>query len=163
MLRQSALIAVFTVALPVASVHGQQAAPGTGNDLIAVCEAMGEAFSHAELVFIGRAQPPVKVRISGEAEIEQARQNLVRVEAEVAQLRASLDPQTRMKREREFAIRVIDAHAELTYLQAYYPPPENLTLIPVHVEQQFRGEIPPTLMLRGTPPPDVLKIEPGAL
>ena len=108
MLRQSALIAVLTIVVPVASPRGQ-AEPGTGSDLIAVCEALDRAVDGAKLVFTGRAQPPMTVQISGEAEIEQARENLVRIEAEVKRLRASLDPQTRLEREREFAIRIIEA------------------------------------------------------
>lgn len=155
MLRKNALLLGFTIAVLVASAQGQ--APDNASDLFEVCDTLSEA----ELIFIGRAQPPVTFRISGEAEIEKARQNLVRTEAEVARLRASLDLKTRYEREAEFAIKVIDARTELDMRRAMYPPPFDLTLIPVHVEQAFRGVIPPTVMLRRVDPS--VKLEPGEL
>lgn len=159
MLRNSALAVTFTTVVLLTSVHGQS--PNSGNDLITACETFSDIFGEAEFVFTARAESPVTLRISYEAEIEEARQNLIRTEAEVARLKASLDLKTRLERETEFAIRIIEAHKRLDLTRAFYPPPEELTLIPVHVEQVFRGVIPPTLMLFA--PPDVFTIEPGVL
>ena len=38
-----------------------------------------------DLVFVGRAEAPVTYRVCGEAEIEKARQNLIRTEKEIAE------------------------------------------------------------------------------
>lgn len=159
MLRRSALIVVLAIVVPGASVRGQSA-PSIGHDLTQVCEAL-EAGHGPELMLTGRAQPPVTVRISGEAEIEQARVNLVRVEAEVQRLRESLDPQTVLEREREFAIKLGDARDHLWRQQGSHPPPMTLTLIPVQVEQVFRGVTAPILMV--WPQPPLTTLEPGVL
>jgi hypothetical protein len=157
MLRKSALTVVIAIVV-LASAHGQSPAnSNNASDYVAVCDAYGES----GLVFVGRAEAPVTFRISGEAEIEKARQNLIRTEAEVARLRASLDLKTRFEREAEFALRIIEADSELRMRQNMYPPPCDLTLIPVHVEQAFRGVTEPTLMLRPVDPS--MSMEPGEL
>jgi hypothetical protein len=156
MLRKSASIVVFAIVVPVASMHGQSPAnPDPASDFVTVCGDYGGS----ELVFVGRAEAPVTFRISGEAEIEKARQNLIRTEAEVARLRASSDLYTRLERNAEFEIRIIKAGTELAMRRAMYPPPYDLTFIPVHVEQTFRGVTAPTLMLRQVDPS--IGMEPG--
>jgi hypothetical protein len=158
MLRKSALIAVLTVIIPVASVQGQRPLnPSTGRDFLEACDASGEF----EVVFVGRLEEPVTFRISGEEEIEKARQDVIRAEAEMARLNASQDVKTGLERDRELAIAmaVFRARQELDFRQARYPPPYDLTLFPVIVEQAFRGVTEPTLMLRRTN--TALRMEPG--
>ena len=158
MLRKSALIAVLTVIIPVASVQGQRPLnPSTGRDFLEACDASGEF----EVVFVGRLEEPVTFRISGEEEIEKARQDWIRAEAEMARLNASQDVKTGFERDRELAmaIAVIRAQEEFNYRRAMYPEPYDLTLFPVIVEQAFRGVTEPTLMLRSLNPS--LRMEPG--
>lgn len=157
MLRKSALIAVLAIVGRVASVHGQSpVTPDIASDFIKFCGDYG-----SELVFVGRAEAPVTFRVSGEAEIEKARQNLIHTEADVARLRASLDLYTRLERNAEFEIRLIEAGTEFRKRQNMYPPPHDLTFIPVHVEQIFRGVTRQTLMLRQVDPSK--RMEPGQL
>jgi hypothetical protein len=103
----------------------------------------------------------VTFRISGEEEIEKARQDVIRAEAEMARLKASLDVKTGLDRDRELAIAmaVFRAQQELDYRRARYPSPYDLTLFPVIVEQAFRGVTEPTLMLRRAD--TALRMEPG--
>jgi hypothetical protein len=158
MLRKSALIAVLTVIIPVASVQGQRPLnPSTGRDFLEACDASGEL----DVVFVGRLEDPVTFRISGEEEIEKARQDWIRAEAEMARLNASQDVKTGFERDRELAmaIAVIRAQEEFNYRRAMYPEPYDLTLFPVIVEQAFRGVTEPTLMLRSLNPS--LRMEPG--
>ena len=77
-------------------------------DFATVCRMLGGF----PVTFVGRTEPPVTYHVSGETEIEKARQNLLRVEKDVARLRSSLDPLTRLEREREFAIRIVEAQAD---------------------------------------------------
>jgi hypothetical protein len=72
-----------------------------------------------------------------------------------------LDLKTRLEREREFEIALIQAKAELGRRRAMYPPPIDLTLIPVSVERAFRGVTEASLMLRLADP--AMKLEPGEL
>ena len=142
----------------VAAVDGQSPAnPDSASDFVTICDAYGES----EIVFVGRAEAPVTVRISGEAEVETARQNLIRTEADVAWLRATLDLMTKFERNSELESKIADAKSELNRRQAMYPPPHDVTLIPVRVEQAFRGVTEPTLMLRQHDPS--VRIEPGSL
>lgn len=145
MLQRSACLLVVTIVVPIASAHGQPPQRlNVFDDLVRVCDKHGRS----ELVFVGRAETPVTFRISGEAEIEKARQHLTRTEAEVARLSASLDPRTRWEREAEFELKISEAKAELATRQSRYPPPYELTLVPVLVEQTFRGVVEPRLMLQ---------------
>lgn len=105
----------------------------------------------SDLVFLGRAEAPVTFLVSGEAEIERARQNFVRTEKEIAQLQASLDERTRLERGVEFAIRLIKAKEELNMRRAMYPPPQQVTFIPLHVVRPFRGVTEVTLMVHARP------------
>jgi hypothetical protein len=105
----------------------------------------------SDLVFVGRAEAPVTYRVSGEAAIEKARQHLIRTEEEIAQLEASLDERSRLERAVEFAIRLIKAKDELSMRRAMYPPPQDLTFIPLHVVRPFRGVSEPTLLVHARP------------
>jgi hypothetical protein len=160
MWRQSAalLLVTFTVA---ASAAGQSPdkSPILGN-LFDACRVSGSP----DLLFVGRAEPAVVFHVSGEAEIEKARQNLVRVEAEVAHLRATLDEKTRFEREGEFQLKLVTAHGDVTMRRALYPSPYNLTFIPMQVDRAFRGVTEPTLMVlvpEGPLAPDASKMQPG--
>ena len=157
MLRKSALIVVFTLFVPVAAVRGQSPGDPATGDLMKVCGA----YSASQVVFVGRAEPPVTFHLSGEAEIEKARQNLIRTEAEVAHLRDTLESPERWEREREFALRIVHAQAEVSMRRAMYPRPMDLTLIPVSVEQAFRGVTESTMMLHRMDPS--MTLEPGEL
>lgn len=158
MLRKNALVAGFTAVVLIGSAHGQSpASPDSAGDFMDVCREHGEA----QLVFVGRVHPPLTFRISGEPEIEIARQNVMRVKAEVERLRASLDLKGRLERNAEFEISIIEAEAELDRRRAMYPPPLDLTLFPVQVEQRFRGVTDPMLLLRQIGPS--IKLQPGEL
>jgi hypothetical protein len=109
--------------------------------------AQSSACNNAEIVFVGRAEQPVTYHVSGEAAIERARQNLKRVEEEVARERGTLDLRTWWERNAEFELRLIDARHELDIRQGMYPPPHDLSFTPVQVEQAFRGVTDPTVML----------------
>jgi hypothetical protein len=136
----AALIGCATV-LPGTLAHGQS-----------ICD-------DSDLVFVGRAEAPVTFLVSGEAEIEKARRNLVRTEEEIAQLQASLDERTRLERSVEFAIRLIKAKDELEMRRAMYPPPQQVTFIPLHVVRPFRGVTESTLMVHARP--DLPPMQPG--
>src|SRR5713226_143568 len=111
--------------------------PARAGDFATVCEAYGSAA--AEVVFVGRAQAPVTRRVSsGESEIEQARENLARAEAELRRVRSS-DAETRQEREFDAQVESIRADAELKRLRAMFPRPANAVLTPMHVETAFRG------------------------
>ena len=112
-----------------------------------VAHAQPSACNDAQIVFVGRAERSVTYHISGEPAIERARQNLKRVEEEVARERAGLDFRTRMERNPEFELRLIEARLELDTRRGMYPPPYDLTFIPIQVEQAFRGVKESTVML----------------
>lgn len=118
---------------------------------VIVCPAFAysqpSACNDAEVVFVGRAETPVTFHVSGEESIEHARQNLIRVEEEVASERAALDLRARLERDIEFELRLIKARDELDLRRTMYPPPHELTFTPVQVERTFRGVTEGTLML----------------
>jgi hypothetical protein len=118
---------------------------------IIACPALGYAepagCNNAAVVFLGRAKPPVTFHISGAAAIERARQNLKRVEEEVARERAALDLKTWYERNAEFEVRLIRAREELAAERAAYPPPVDFTFYPMDVEQAFRGVTESTILL----------------
>lgn len=136
-------------------------APRTANRLLAVLSAavvvsgtsaFGQSICEdSDLVFVGRAQAPVTFLVSGEAEIERARQNLIHTEEEIARLQASLDERTRLERSAEFAIRLIKAKDELDMRRTMYPPPQQVTFVPLHVVRPFRGVSETTLMVHARP------------
>jgi hypothetical protein len=134
MFRHALFAVACVIALPDVPAHAQPS----------IC-------TDADLVFIGRAEAPVTFRVSGEAAIETARQNLIRTEADIARIQASLDERTRLERSAEFAIRLIKAQEELSMRRAMYPPPYEVTFIPLTVVRPFRGVSEATLMLHARP------------
>jgi hypothetical protein len=127
----------------------------------AFAHAQSSACSDAAVVFLGRTEAPVTFHVSGEAAIELARQNLVRAAEEVARERASLDLQTRLERDIEFEVRLLKLRDELGRRRAMYPPPQDLTFTPVHVERAFRGVTEGALMLFSQDPS--IMVTPGEL
>jgi len=115
--------------------------------LPAAAQGQSSACHDAEVVFVGRADRAVTFHISGEAAIERARQNVKRVEEEVARERAALDPQTRLERDVELEVRIIKAKDELDWQQVMYPAPYDVTVFPMRVEDGIRGVTEPTVML----------------
>jgi hypothetical protein len=134
MFRHALLAVTCVIAFPDAPAHAQPS----------IC-------TDADLVFVGRAEAPVTFLVSGETAIEAARQNLIRTEADIAQLRASLDERTRLEREVEFVIRLLKAKDELDMRRVMYPPPYKVTFIPLTVVRPFRGVSEATLMLHVRP------------
>jgi hypothetical protein len=132
---------------------------------IIVCPASADAqvsaCNDAEVVFVGRVDSPITFLVSGEKSIEQARQNVVRVEEEVARERAALDLQTRLERNLEFELRLLAPQQELNQRRAMYPPPHELTFTPVQVERALRGVIEGAVMLFWRDPSIV--VTPGEL
>jgi len=141
---KTVLIVALTILAPAASVYGQ------------VCSAYG----NSETVFVGRAEAPLTFHMSGEREIERARQTLMDTEAEVARLKSSLDFWTRMERHTEFEMRLTEARTELQMRRDMYPSPYDLTVIPVSVERAFRGVTEPTVMVLQK---SRVRMEPGEL
>ena len=127
-----------------------------GAGLIALPPAYAQSICNdAEVVFVGRAEAPVTDHVSGEREIEAARQNFLRTEEEISRLQASLDERTRLERAAEFAIRVIKAKDEWSMRRAKYPQPYDVTFIPLQIIRPFRGVSEPALMVfarQGLPP-----------
>jgi hypothetical protein len=113
----------------------------------------------SEIVFVGRAEAAVTYHISGEAEIEKARQNVVQIEEELARLPKPLDEPTRLEQATEIAIRLIKAQHELGRRKAMYPPPQNVTLIPLSVVRPLRGVSEHTLMVYARP--ELPSLQPG--
>ncbi len=99
------------------------------------CAAYGES----DVVVLGRPQTPVVIRFSGERLVERARQELARVEAEVARIRGLLSPQQRLEQGAELELRVLEAKNQLSVTVAMYPPPMDIPFTPVHVERILRG------------------------
>jgi hypothetical protein len=126
------------------TIGGAAGFPGTSARAQSICD-------DSDLVFVGRAEAPVTFLVSGEAEIEKARQNLIRTEKEIAQFKASLDERTRLERNVEFTIRLIRAKEELDMRRAMYPPPQQVTFTPLHVVTPFRGVTESTLMVHTLP------------
>jgi hypothetical protein len=127
--------------------------------VITPVHAQTSVCSDSELVFVGRAEAPVTFRVSGEAEIERARQNLVRVEEQIKKERESLDFWTQLERALEFAVRHLEAQRELGMRRAMYPKPYEVTLIPFAVVRPFRGVSEATLMLKVRP--EAPPLQPG--
>jgi Carboxypeptidase regulatory-like domain len=113
----------------------------------ALAHAQPSACHDAEVVFVGRAEQSVTYHISGEAFIEQARQNVTRVEEEVSRERAASGPQMRLERDIELERRRIEAMDELEQRQDMYPEPYYLRLVPLRIEDGFRGVTESTVML----------------
>ncbi|HUP39568.1 MAG TPA: carboxypeptidase-like regulatory domain-containing protein [Vicinamibacterales bacterium] len=130
-------LAIFVIAALAPGVASAQPRTSVCND--------------AELVFVGRAEAPVTFRVSGEAEIERARQNLVRAEEQLKKERESLDFWTQLFRAREFAVRLVNAQRELNMRRAMYPKPYEVTFIPLAVVRPFRGVSEASLMLHVRP------------
>jgi hypothetical protein len=143
----------------VAPAHGQVARLQVArlHPLAEVCNTYGQT----KVVFVGRLGEPATFHMSGQPEIEKARQNVIRTETEVARRRASLARKATFEEEREFAIAIITAQDEFARQRTIYPPPYDLTLFPVVVEQPFRGVTEPTLMVHPADPS--LKMQPGEL
>lgn len=156
-MRKTALILAVAIAVPKASVYSQSAAaPSAVGDIVSICEEYG----HSDVVFLGRAEPPVTIRISAEAETENARQNVISIQRELAQLRASLDPRTRLERELALETRLQDALIEFDNQETMYTAFDgDYTFVPIIVEQTFRGLSESTLMLRLVEPS--LNLKPG--
>jgi hypothetical protein len=151
-MRRAPLLGIFVLAADVLT----PGPPASAGDFATACEAFGSAA--AEVVFVGRAEAPVTRRVtSGESEIEDARKNLARAEAELRRVRSS-DAQTRQERELDAYVKRIGADAEVKQLQAMFPPPVNAVLTPMHVETAFRGVTASDVFLYLGPQPP---LEPG--
>ena len=120
-------------ALPGTLAHGQS-----------ICD-------DSDLVFLGRADAPVTFRVSGEVEIEKARQNAVRAEKDFELLKASSADWMRDPRTTELTIRLIKAQEEFSMRRAMYPPPYEVAFIPLAVVRPFRGVTESTLMVHARP------------
>lgn len=132
MRRQTILVVGLTVVLPIA-VHAQS-----------VC-------SDSELVFVGRAEAPITFHVSGEAEIEKARRNAILAEEEFERLKQSGPEWYRDPRTMELTIRMVKAQEELGRRRAMYPPPQDITFIPLVVTRPIRGVKESMLMLHARP------------
>ena len=133
--RSTVLVAIAAISL-VVPPKAQAAPPLDPVNDTDYCQDHGEG----AVVVLGRPQPPMVVRMSGEAAIDRARQELGRVEAEVERLSRPMNAQQRLEHDAEFSLRLFEARNELGRVQAMYPPPQDVTFIPVQVERVLRGE-----------------------
>ena len=131
----TALVALAAMSMVVPSTP-QAAPPVDPVSDTDYCQEYGEG----AVVVLGRPQPPMVVRMSGEAAIERARQELSRVEAEIERLSTPMNAQQRLEHDAEFSMRLVEARNERGRVQAIYPPPQDVTFIPVQVERVLRGE-----------------------
>jgi hypothetical protein len=126
MLRKFAPIALLAIISSADSVHSElRVNPSAGGDFTEACNAYGEL----AVAFVGRLGEPTTFHMSGEEEIEKARQDVIRTQAEVARLRGLLDAKTVAYFEREFVMAVHRAEEEFNRRRAMYPPPYDLTCI----------------------------------
>lgn len=107
--------------------------------------------SDSEVVFVGRAEAPVTFHVSGEAEIEKARKLSVLADEEFERLKTSSADWMRDPRVMELTIRMIKAKDAWNMRKAMYPPPHNITFIPLAVTRPIRGVKEATLMLLARP------------
>jgi hypothetical protein len=135
-------------ALAMLTVPATPAAEAQVND---ICREFGAA----EVIFVGRVKSePITRRISGEQEIEKA---LVVSDAAERDLKAfealRMPPEIGGGRHLDLTIRAVKAREEYNRTRARYPPPFDLSLIPVSVEMPFRGVKPGELFVlnRGLP------------
>ena len=105
----------------------------------------------SELVFVGRAEAPVTFHVSGEAEIEKARKQAVLAEEEFERLKTSSADWMRDPRVMELTIRMVKAKEEWNKRKAMYPPPQDITFIPLAVTRPIRGVKEATLMFHARP------------
>ena len=120
---------VFAVLFP-ALAHGQSA----------VCH-------DADVVFVGRAEQAITFHISGEAVIEQARQNVQRAEEELSRERAAFGSRMPPERDTELEIRRLQAMEALDWQRVSNVEPYDLTMIPLRLEDAIRGVTESTIML----------------
>lgn len=105
-------------------------------DVSAACEAYGRA----EAVFVGRARPEIKHRLTWDFGIEEAREKVARATAEYESNRAfGSDARTLSTRDRDLFIRKLKAEEALDMARARTPPPQDMMLTPMDVEIAFRG------------------------
>jgi hypothetical protein len=121
-------------------------------------------------MFIGVAGEPVTYHFSGEAFVEEGRQNLRRAEAHWEQLKAQFDSTKQYDPTSEAGVAFHDAFvdaqvalvrafAEFGRRQAMTVPPYDLTLVPMVVGQALKSDTGPVVMVRVTDPRVV--IQPG--
>jgi len=105
-----------------------------------VAEACRE-FATAEVSFVGRVKSaPIMRRISGEKDIERARVVSDAAERDLKAFEALTMPRaTGWRRHQELAIRAAKAFDEYDRIRAIHPPPVDLSLTPMLVEEPFRG------------------------
>jgi hypothetical protein len=167
MFHRSLLFTALATLVLVRQAHGQLPSGLTIDAVREMCANYGES----DVVFVGRAGQPVTVRISGDAAIERARQELALVQAETERLRASVaafGPRTLVlaPASEELALQAqevaeYEALKEFSTLFAKYPPPIDLPLVPVDVEQALRGELKQTVMVLLLDP--AMRVQPGEL
>ena len=146
------LIAAFVAAATSGPGLGNMT-PVSANDFNDACTAFGSA----EVIFVGRVKSaPITRRISGEEEIEKARLIMEAAERELKAFEGLKMPlEIGEQRNRELAIRFVKAQAEWGRTRAMYPPPFDLSLIPMSVETPFRGVPPGDLFLMNKGQPEL--------
>jgi hypothetical protein len=120
-----------------AAVVLTMATPAAANDIADACRQ----FANAEVIFVGRVKSaPIVRRISGEQEIENARLVMDAAERELKAFEAlKMPPEIGATRHYDLAVRAIEARGEYTRTRAMHPPPMDVSLTPVLVEERFRG------------------------
>ena len=112
-----------------------------------VAEACRE-FATAEVIFVGRVKSaPIMRRMSGEKDIEQARVVSDAAERDLKAFEAlKMPPEIGWRRLWGASIRAIKAF-ESRQTRAMHPPPVDLSLTPMLVEEPFRGTTGDLFML----------------
>ena len=121
-------------------------------------------YGEAELVFVGRARPPIHYLFAPHAALDSAKRELAEAEQALEQYRSAIgDPQAhardsygrlhaavRSDREAELLGRVIDALDNVDFAKLETPKPQDYVVTPIDVEIRFRGE-PKSVMLLSFP------------
>ena len=131
-------------------------------DVSAACEAYGRV----EAVFVGRARPEIKHRLTWNFGIEEAREKVARATAEYESNRAfGSGARTGSTRDRDLFIQKLRAEEALDNAKVRTPPPQDMMLTPMDVEIAFRGVSGPVAYaaqaVRMSKDGEPLPLEPG--
>lgn len=166
-LQRLSLTVLLVLLAPIAVAQAQTGIP---DEFWGTCRRPSMGFTVHEIDFVGTAGEPITYHFSGEAFVEDGRQNMLRAEAAEERLKALFDPQKKYDPTSEadqafnealLAARIasVKAYNEFAQRRAMTVRPYDLTLIPIVVEQRLKGDPDPIVMARVTNP--AIAIQPG--
>ena len=126
------------------------ATPAAANDIAEACREFGTA----QVIFVGRVKSaPIMRRISGEQDIEKARLVMDAAERELKAFDALKMPPEIGSTRHDLAVRAVKAREEYERTRNMHPPPVDVSLTPMLVEEPLRGVTTADLFMmnRGQP------------